>query len=389
MQWKGINPNVKSYRCYVFGADEVKKVYCQQMFMSIFKNVLNFIGLRSVRSVVFIAPVDFHLQHLMPVIEKLCQNKSISIFIVVGEGQPRPAYIKNIFVIDQEEFHKMYWKIHDVVVTTEFDCIPYWYLSGNRIAMFHGAGPKKGYLERLTGKEFDFIFSPGPFIYNLEINILKKIKASKTKVIPVGLPSIDRLASIAGESRENKLKNTTKILYAPSWHWDPSLISMDEEILKALSLLDNVHVMVRPHPNLLKTSHGGNTDWASVIGQYEGLNFVLSSNEPINDLLAQADVILGDISSVMYEYLVLDKPGILYVRDETLRDSIYSNSIQPLIDAYIRIDSAKELPKALACALADVEEKKTSRQRLKDDTFFNIGEASRVAANEIEKIAKN
>mgnify|MGYP003387660155 FL=1 len=367
----------------------MRKSYYQQLFIVALKNTLNFLGLRPVRNVVFFAPVEFHLQHLMPVVKELQRDTSIKIFIVKTIDFSESNNIENVVVLERAEFEKMYWKIHDVVVTTELDFIPYWFGSGKRIGMFHGAGPKKGYLERMTGKEFDFIFSPGPFIHNLELTILNRLKKTKTKVVPVGLPSVDLLVSSSNDRLGEKSRNKPTVLYAPSWHWDPKMISMDEEILKGLYLLEQVHVVIRPHPNLLNPSRNGNVDWVRIINKYKSLDFVLSRNEPINDLLIQADIIVGDISSVMYEFLVLDKPGILYVKEEVLEESIYSEAIKPLIEAYEHIDHAGELKNTLLAAFSETDIRQEHRQILKESTFYNIGSASSVAAKEISRIANN
>jgi CDP-Glycerol:Poly(glycerophosphate) glycerophosphotransferase len=366
----------------------MRKSYYQQLLMLILKKILNFLGLRPVRNVVFFAPVEFHLQHLMPVVEVLRHDESVRVFVVKTPSFSETSALDNVVILERDEFEKMYWKIHDVVVTTELDFIPYWFGSGKRIGMFHGAGPKKGYLERMTGKEFDYIFSPGPFVHDVELAILGRLKEEKTKVIPVGLPSIDFLVSSLNNIPEKKPKEKPTVLYAPSWHWDPNMVSMDEEILQSLSLLEKVHVIIRPHPNLLIPSRNDNVDWTRIIKKYENVDFVLSRSEPINDLLIQSDIIVGDISSVMYEFLVFDKPGVLYVKDKILEASVYPEAIKPLIEAYERIDHAGELNNSLSTLLSGSDTRQGSRRALKESTFYNIGFSASIAAKEISKISR-
>lgn len=366
----------------------MRKLYYQQLVMVALKNTLNFLGLRPIRNIIFYAPVEFHFQHLIPVINLLKNDTGVKIFVVKPRDFSESNKLENVVILEKNKFDKMYWRIHDVVVTTELHFIPPGFSIWKRIGMFHGAGPKKGYLERMTGKEFDFIFSPGPFVHNLELAILGRLKETKTKVIPVGLPSTDALMSVSSDQSGEKTKSKLTVLYAPSWHWDPSMISMDEKILNSLSLLKQVHVVIRPHPNLLNPDRNANVDWLGIINKYESPDFVLSKDEPINNLLAQADIILGDISSVMYEFLILDKPGILYVKDEVLKESIYFEAVKPLLEAYDRIDSGDKLEQALFSALSESDEKKESRRVLKESTFYNIGFSASIAAKEILKIAK-
>lgn len=366
----------------------MRKSYYQQLLMVAVKKVLNYFGFRSIRNVVFFAPVDFHLQHLMPVVDMLRHDKGINVFVVKTPGFIEGASLENVVFLERETFERMYWKIYDVVVTTELDLIPYWFGVGKRIGMFHGAGPKKGYLERMTGKEFDYIFSPGPFVHQQELTILGRLKGAKTEVIPVGLPSTDILVKTLGNRCKKVTKKKPIVLYAPTWHWDQNMVSIDEEILKNLSLLDMVHVIVKPHPNLLNPNRNDNVDWESIIRKYESDNFVLSKNEPINDLLIDTDIIVGDISSVMYEFLIFDKPGILYIKEEILEKVIYSEAIEPLTNAYELIDDACSLESALSNALSGVDIRQGCRQRLKESTFYNIGFSASIAAEEIVKIAK-
>jgi len=356
--------------------------------MVVLKKILNILRLRPVRNVVFFAPVEFHLQHLVPVIEVLRHDESIRIFVVKTPGFSEAIPLENIILLERETFEKMYWKIHDVVVTTELGLIPYWFGVGSRIGMFHGAGPKKGYLERMTGKEFDYIFSPGPFIHQLELAILGRLAESKTEVIPIGLPSTDFLVSSIDKRDEKKPKEKPTVLYAPSWHWNPKMVSMDEEILKILSRLEKAHVIIRPHPNLLEPNQNDNVDWGCIIEKYKSVDFVLSKNESINELLIQADIIVGDVSSVMYEFLAFDKPGILYVKEETLEASIYAEAIKSLTDAYERIDDASALEGLLSASLSGADVRREHRKLLKESTFYNIGFSASIAAEEIAKIAK-
>lgn len=366
----------------------MRKSYYQQLLMVMLKKIFNFLRLRPVRNVVFFAPVNFHLQHLMPVVEVLRNDKNIQVFVVKTPDFSEVTPLENVVFLERETFEKMYWKIHDVVVTTELDFIPYWFGIGKRIGMFHGAGPKKGYLERMTGKEFDYIFSPGPFVHQLELSILGRRVGTKTEVIPIGLPSTDILANTLDGRCEKTSKKKPTVLYAPSWHWEQSMVSMDEEILKSLSLLEAVHVVIRPHPNLLNPSRNNNVDWGSIIEKYISVDFVLSKHESINELLIQADIIVGDVSSVMYEFLVFDKPGILYVKEETLEESIYAEAIKPLTDAYARIDDASSLEGLLSASLAGADVRREHRKLLKESTFYNIGFSASIAAKEIAKIAK-
>ncbi len=339
-------------------------------------------GLRKKRVVVFSAPTDFHFQHLLPIIKNIPGHPLLSLIVVdVPEWKKRPD-LQDVAFISVDDFEKARWKLIDLLVATEYSSSPWWFKSGVRTAMFHGAGPKKGYLERLADNYFDVVFSPGPSTFRLQEKIINNTAGKNTVLLPVGLPAIDKLYHRARQEKK-PVSQKPVILYVPSWNFNPSLVAMDEILIRELASLKDYHVVIRPHPNLVMPERCGGTDWKEVMTRYEHEGFEISLAGSIYDQLHRADAIIGDYSSVMYEYLVFDRPGFLYVSVALLRESIYPDAVAPLLAAYDMIDTPVKLSDILQRGMTDCKTKRKARKDLLNDIFYNVGSATEKAAANI------
>ena len=365
----------------------INKTGIQQFFVKCTRILLNKLGLRKQRSVVFSAPTDFHFQHLLPIIRDVLKRSELTIIVVeVADWKKHPA-LGAVNFISADDFHNSRWRFYDLIVATEFSSVPWWFTSGLRVSLFHGAGPKMGYLERLAGDCFDVVFSPGPFALHLKEKIIEDTAGKNTKLLPIGLPAMDKLYDKAQHARKPTVGKAV-VLYAPSWHIDPSLVAMDEPFIKELASLEDYHVIIRPHPNLLMPERCGGTDWKEIMIQYAHESFEVSVEGSTYDQLHRSDAIIGDYSSVLYEYLVFDRPGFLYVSEALLRKNVYAATVDPLLTAFDSIPVPKMLSDILRSGMADTETKKVARKELMDDIFYNIGSATKKATDEIIHLAR-
>lgn len=212
--------------------------------------------------------------------------------------------------------------------------VPY-YLRGLKTQVFHGfAGEKKGHFR--IRHYFDLYLTQGPF-FTKKFNELKS-KFNNFDVLETGWPKLDVYAQNKSTFAEKRTtlsakNNTTHIiLYAPTF--SPSLSSAPYllEEIKALAAQNNYCILIKFHPLMAQK-------W---IETYKKLAATTANIEYIDEpnivpYLQMADVLISDTSSVIYEFLLLNKPVITFKNISTnikWRNSLtYSNLVSLVSNA--------------------------------------------------------
>lgn len=184
------------------------------------------------------------------------------------------------------------------------------YLRGLKVQIFHGlAGEKKGHFR--IRHYFDLYLTQGPYFTD-KFNSLKAIHKD-FDVIETGWPKLDVFATdkhTYDDEKETILKNhnaKTILLYAPTF--SPKLTSapflVDE--IKDLAKNSDYVILMKFHPLMDK-------EWLKT---YQNLatqipNIVFETEKNIVKFLLMSDLLISDTSSVIYEFLLLDKPVISF-----------------------------------------------------------------------------
>ncbi|MBT8384296.1 MAG: CDP-glycerol glycerophosphotransferase family protein [Bacteroidia bacterium] len=184
------------------------------------------------------------------------------------------------------------------------------YLRGVKTQVFHGlAGEKKGHFR--IRHYFDLYLTQGPYFTN-KFNELKR-KYNNFEVIETGWPKLD----IFGENKDEyknqkedllkKYKVKKIVLYAPTF--SPSLTSapyLSNEIISLASEGDYL-IICKFHdlmsPDLIKTFKN--------IAE-KNYNIIYETERNITKFLLISDILISDTSSVVYEFLLLDKPVLTF-----------------------------------------------------------------------------
>ncbi len=184
------------------------------------------------------------------------------------------------------------------------------YLRGLKVQIFHGlAGEKKGHFR--IRNYFDLYLTQGPY-FTRKFNELRD-KHRNFDVIETGWPKLDtygKNTEVYSQDKKELLKlyKTDKIvLYAPTF--SPSLTSAPYliEELKDLAKTTGYLIFIKFH-DLMEFQ------W---ITKYKELakeipNIVFKEEKNIVKFLLQADILISDTSSVIYEFLLLNKPVISF-----------------------------------------------------------------------------
>ena len=128
-------------------------------------------------------------------------------------------------------------------------------------------------------------------------HIANVLGISESQVIPLGMPRTD-----AYFKKRKKKHDKKQYLYAPTFHgyrdWIPDFDLID------YGLTDNEEFIVKPHMV---------TKYLPVGERYHVVE--RSSGIPSTDSLVDADVLVTDFSSIMFDAMVLRKPIVLFAKD--------------------------------------------------------------------------
>jgi len=209
--------------------------------------------------------------------------------------------------------------------------VPYW-LCGLKVQIFHGlAGEKKGHFR--IRDYFDLYLTQGAYFTERFVELSKKYK--NFEVIETGWCKLDKLYSISNKTvakKEELLKvydAKQMILYAPTF--SPSLSSALEleNVIEKLSNQEDILVIIKFHDKM-------KYEWIEIYKKMK--NVLIIEADDITQSLQMADVMISDSSSVVYEFILLDKPVITLNStsenidwcDVNSADEVYSSAIEIL-----------------------------------------------------------
>ncbi len=184
------------------------------------------------------------------------------------------------------------------------------YLRGVKVQVFHGlAGEKKGHFR--IRHYFDLYLTQGPY-FTRKFNRLKR-RHRNFEVMETGWPKLDIYGKDAQKYEAEKQGLLEKhsaskmLLYAPTF--SPKLTSAPYLLKEIEKLAENKDylVVIKFHDLMAP----------EIITQYKELakkkeNIIFEEEPNIVKFLLMADLMISDTSSVVYEFLLLDKPVITF-----------------------------------------------------------------------------
>lgn len=341
------------------------------------------------KHIIIDCPNSFHYFHIEPIIKQLIEHKKFIITLIRWNGF-ESEHLMGVRYIDRDMLEKEIFTTYDIYLTTEFGYIPWWFNKVCKVFMLHGIGPKVKYFASPKVKDFNIVFSPGPYIEKEQQDSLRP----GTKVFRVGLPATDTLVNdkhIKLPSSIHFKEPKPVLLYAPSWSSNVDYISMDNEIIHALANQDICNVIIRPHPLLMDKDRCNGIDFKKEIEDAQKVhgNIQLYTGEKtsIYDIIRGADILLGDISSVSYEFLLLDRPIIMYMKKGV--KEFYNNTsdyIQDTTNASSILETPEALTEILNECLSNKNHLSNQRKKLLDRTLYNPGNATSIAVESLSQL---
>jgi len=184
------------------------------------------------------------------------------------------------------------------------------YENGLHIHINHGESDKSSDHSNQV-KSYDYIFVHGPNGYNNYMKYL--IKLDSDQLIQTGRPQLDFINPIQLDT-----KNKQVIMYAPTWeatHRSMRYTSVDiyaEKIVDIILSNEKYFFIYKPHPNLGANDKKVLDNHHKVLKKIKNSNQAITiTNRDVNDIYPIVDLAIFDMSSIMTDYLNVDKPFLL------------------------------------------------------------------------------
>ena len=256
-------------------------------------------------------------------------------------------------------------------------------------------GFDSGKISKGAFNHFDTIFCVGPHQIQ-EFRATEQLYNLKQKnLVECGYGLFDKLIRLRSSSPQQNFlskNNKKKVLIAPSWGKQNLLESMGIELIKIL-LDAGYHVIVRPHPMIIKKS-------PKIIKQIKekfekNPDFLLDTHTSSFEQLFSSYALITDWSGIGYEYAFGCERPVIYVdvpkkahnkEYEKIQLVPFETSIRDKIGEVVSPQNIKSMPERIKFLYGHINDFQNKIQKIRNDAIFNIGKSGKVTANEIIRI---
>ena len=179
------------------------------------------------------------------------------------------------------------------------------------------------------------------------------------------------------------------LLYAPTWNLGLSSAAMFGERLVELvrAQAPGLNVIIKPHPVIGDWRPRWMAGWKRLAAAHHGVHLVEETHTDVVPYLLASDVLLSDASSVVFEFLALDRPIVLVTNPLHRADPAWlaEDIVWRWRDLGDEIGDVGELSAAVAAALGDPGAR-GARRRSYAETLFGRFTDGRNAARAAEHI---
>jgi hypothetical protein len=332
--------------------------------------------------IVLEACTPFHLEHFRNIIYQLSLSDQYYIAVITPDNKGMSP-LKNVSFYKTINDYPLY-KMADVFISTEYNKIPFWF-SCPSIYFGHGIGPKLDYVVNEGLLDYDFIFSPYRPAYELQTQAL-----SKEKVIPVGLPILDNSSSRQQEIIDNYQLDACKpiIVYAPSWCNNISKVSDVKAIIAFLSTKKQFNIIMSPHPLLFEPNRCDGQVFFQKNSTFTDMHINLPKSKFTTlDLVKASDMVISDISSILFEAMALNKK-VLFDGNKAIYEYSKALHIHEEVIQVCHTPCWDDLEDKTIENVIEFDDLHSQRERFINNYLFNNGNASTHFIQEVENILK-
>lgn len=232
---------------------------------------------------------------------------------------PIAQYFKNSLITNEPESLKTFRP--DFVFTADYSCkfLSEYFKDENVfiMAVRHGA------VNKYSEPEDDFCYADFVFGTEYEKKYLESgnIKP-RMKFVVTGNPWVDETFRIPNRPIN---QNTPTILFAPTYNPEISAAAIPGNKLYELisKVFSDFNLIIKPHPAILdrRPEHLKKYEetfdqwlfyWKSLKDNFNNVRLIDDPSESIANFFAHADILISDRSSLIWEFIILERPVLLY-----------------------------------------------------------------------------
>jgi hypothetical protein len=180
-----------------------------------------------------------------------------------------------------------------------------------------------------------------------------------------GYPHLDPLFRRAPAPRLPLDPSRPTLLYAPTWNLGLTSVEMvgDRLIDLVRAGAPGINVVIKPHPVIGDWRRRWMARFERMAATHPGVHLVADTHADVVPYLLASQVLLSDASSVIFEFLALDRPIILVSNPRRAADPAWKpdDIVWRWRDLAHEIDDPDELPAAVELALRDPDARRDRR----------------------------
>ena len=338
--------------------------------------------IRRRRAVLVEIRTPVYLAVLAPIYERLEQMPDVHVsFTSEYPDRIRPLLAGRHFLSQTEAE----WRRFDLAINGDPWAAARLRRCASRVNFFHGVAGKYD-LDDPRGLPMGFdLYDRVAFINRDRMDrYLASGIVSANQARLIGYPKLDRLASgqVNGAAVRNEFglaPSRQTVLYAPTYSTASSLHLAGERIVTALADA-GLNVIVKLHDRSLDEDarYNGGIDWRARMRALERpAQVVFVEGADASPCLAAADLMITDHSSVGFEYLVLDRPLIVYDAPHLAEAArINPQKIELLRSAATVVQATDQLVGTVRAELTVPARLSPRRRRVAADMFHAPGTAT-------------
>jgi len=356
-------------------------------------------AMKKQKKIVFASSTPMNYIMFKPIADRMLADDRIDVWFT-AKHSPKNLYrevgVKNVQLIR-----------HEFAELKKFDmCIcPGYFFKPKRttvkVEMFHSVSIDN-YSVSPKALRFDKLFIIGSYLYEKFLST-GTLPENDSRLEKIGMPKVDCLVDGSLDASAIKKKfdidnDRPTVLYAPtrSVISGTSLEHAGEEIIKTVSAME-VNFIIKLHDRNYRMWRKKNPkDWRHRLEEIKTPNMRIVTDYDICPAFLVSDLLISDVSSVTYEFCLLDRPVIFYHIDQMIeavehkeRDR-WGNDVSDLLawgrDCGQVVKNVSELKAAVEHGLAHPEEKSDIRKEFAQKFFYNPGQATNTAVKKIYEL---